>query len=203
MMLSSITWPPVPDANVGYKHMMEDVSAEKGYAFSLQRLHKGAWWTGVLVTPSAVPDQQVDVVLRRRGGAVAFDVAEDKCKWTQKGGDWTTLPWPIPATMADEMGLYLDISLRGSPGSLYTSMKASFYELRGLAPNDRYLFVEDDGVAVHYWDDRRRVWGNPVTGAPPIWRMLYTVVPTMSRVARDWDDNKVFCIHNWSEIVPL
>ncbi len=196
MMLSKITWPPRDQTIEGYKHVIEEVSVEKEYAFSLQSLHEGAWWKGFLMT--SVPQAQIGVVLRRRGGYVAFDTAEDKCKWTQESGIWTPLPWPIPAAMATEMGLYLDVSLRVTA---HLSMKASFHEV-GKA-RDRFLFTDDDGVPIQHWDSARYVWGNPLAGTAPLWRTLYTVIPTMSRLDCGWDDTKVFCIHNWNEIVPM
>jgi hypothetical protein len=203
MMLSKISWPPsvAPRTDEGYKHVIEEVSAEKDYTFSLQRLHEGAWWKGFLVTSIDTPQALLRVVLRRSGGAVAFDTAEDKCKWTQKPGVWTPLPWPIPAAMATEMGLYLDVSLHSESDTSHLSMKASFHEV-GKA-RDRFLFTDDDGVPVQYWDSSRYTWGNPLAGGPPVWRSLYTVVPTMIRLLRGWDDNKVFCIHEWNEIVPM
>jgi hypothetical protein len=204
MMFSDLatSWPPsvAPATNVGYKHIIEEVSEE--YTFSLQRLHEGAWWTGFQI--SSIDIQRVAVVLRRSGGSIAFDTAEDQCKWIQECNVWSHFPWPIPATMADEMGLYLEISLIEESGPSYLSMKAVFHELDGLDIDEHYLFIAGDGVLVHHWDGVRHVWGNPVAGFSPAWNTAHTVVPTLAQVfaTGEWNDNKMFTIHEWADIVP-
>jgi hypothetical protein len=206
MMISNLatSWPPsvAPVTNVGYKHIIEEVSEE--YTFTLQRLHVGAWWTGFQVTSIDTPNAQIAVVLRRSGGSVAFDVAEDQCKWTQSCNVWHHFSWPIPAAMADAMGLYLDISLIEESESSHLSMKAVFHEMCGLAVDDQYLFITGDGVPVQHWNGAQHVWGNPIAGFSPTWGVAHTVVPTIAQVlaTQEWNDNKMFAIQGWNEIVP-
>ena len=202
MMFSDLAtaWPPAAGPTQGYKHESTRISADEEYPFSLQRLHAGAWWTGFYVATTE-PDVEIQVVMRRAAGAVAFDVAADQCKWTQQSGTWCHFPWPIPAAMADMMGLYIDVSVSATT---HISMRASFHELSGLSVNDRYLFIAGDGVPVHHWDGAQNAWGNPVTGFNPAWTLAHTVVPTMAQLLAtgEWNDNKLFAINDWNEIVP-
>jgi hypothetical protein len=189
-----------PNSNMGFKHIIEEVSEE--YTFTLQSLHEGAWWTGFQV--SSVSQTRIAVVLRRSGGSVAFDTAPDQCKWTLTCGTWCHFPWPVPAAMADAMGLYLDISLIEESVPSYLSMKASFHEMTGLEIKDQYLFIAGDGVSEHHWDGDRQVWGNPIAGSPPTWNTMHTVVPTMAQLLATgvWNDDKMFTIQEWADNVP-
>ena len=191
-------WPPSAGPTQGYKHESTRISADEEYSFSLQRLHAGAWWTGFYIATTE-PGIEVHVVLRRSDGAVAFDTAIDQCKWTQQAGMWIHFPWPIPAAMADTMGLYLDVSVSAAT---HISMKAAFHELAGLDQADPYLFIAGDGVPVHHWN--QQLWGNPVTGFNPVWGLAHTVVPTMAQLLAtgEWNDNKLFAIQEWTDIVP-
>jgi hypothetical protein len=206
MMISDLatSWPPsvAPVTNVGYKHIIEEVSAE--YTFSLQRLHEPAWWTGFQVTSIDTPRARIAVTLRKSNGSIAFDTAEDQCKWVQDCNTWTHFPWPIPAKMADAMGLYLDISLIEESESSHLSMKAAFHEMDGLHADERFLFIAGNGVLVHHWDGERNMWGNPIAGLNPAWNVAHTVVPTIAQVlaSQEWNDNKLFAIQDWNEIVP-
>jgi hypothetical protein len=182
--------------NMGFKHIIEEVSKE--YKFTLQSLHEGAWWTGFQITSVDTPC--ITVTLRKSDGSVAFDTAADQCTWTLTCGSLYHFPWPVPAAMADTMGLYLDISMIEESASSHLSMKASFHEMAGLELKDRYLFIAGDGAPVHHWDGDRRVWGNPIAGTPPTWNTMHTVVPMMASGV--WKDNKMFTIQEWTDIVP-
>lgn len=144
------SWPPVAGPDQGYKHISTEISED--YIFGLQKLHKGAWWTGFYIaTPE--PNIDIQVVLRRSGGSIAFDTAIEQCKWTPNRSSWYPFPWPIPAEMADEMGLYLDISVSAIT---HISIKASFYELRGQTVEDSYLFTMDNSIK-HTWNNAKQI----------------------------------------------
>jgi hypothetical protein len=204
MMISDFatSWPPAP--LTGRKHLIPLLTARTRYQFSLEELHEPAWWTGLRITSIDAPEADLHIVLRRRDGSVAFDTAEDNCKWTQTCGSWCHFAWPIPAAMASEMGLYLDIDYLAEEGeTAHFAISVCFHEMGGLDPRERYLFIEGDGVPVHHWDGIQHLWGNPVAGLPPRWDLVHVVVPTMAQVlAVGWNDNRMFRINSWQEIVP-
>ena len=172
---------------------------------TLEGLHTPAWWTGVRLTAAEGWNTVYRVKLRMRGSErPGFPAFAGECEWTQVSSDWHPLPFPIPASMATSMGLELYVKpTDNAPDSLITSVKIAFQEMPALDDHDRYLFCDHDGSLVHVWNGRHRTWGTPEEGYQPLWRQLYTVVPTMKWLLHMPWDNLPFCLHDWNEHVPL
>ena len=197
-MLSKIRlfWPPgqVTHAEIG--HMQRMMHTTKGrLVCSMDGLHDPAWWTGLRIAILS-KSETFDVSLKKRDGSLAFP---NGCRWIQESNEWIVFPWPIPAKMATEMGVYVEIqTLHPTEVEQSLTVRIMFQELSRMSVFDKYLFVDKD-KPLHYWNGRRKAWGNEEEGAEPIWRTLHTVVPKMEQLISDsWDDTP-FCIHSWDE----
>lgn len=197
MALSDIPqlFPPVAgDSRVGWKDCFEpqDVGNNSFHEYLLN-LHEPAWWTGVRIS-SLDPNEEFDVKLGMTDGPLT---------WTQRSGAWAPFPWPIPARMADKMGLILEFKSRGTNMSApQYAVRTAFAELPGMPVDERYLFFDEPGAVQFYWNGKRNAWGTRTKGAEPQWRSIHMLVPPSSMLA-GWNDNRVFCMHEWSETVPV
>ena len=200
-----MNWPPVAgDPTVGTKTLrpiQSNIVTE-----DLGDLHEPAWWSGVRVlvaTPNRSLDEAVfHVRLMKRDRTPAIDLAS--CEWFQTARTWHMFPSAIPAAMATELDLHLEVSLvedaeiTAMNEPLYIGLTTCFHEMPYMPPRDSYLFADDDGKILQVWNGRQRVDGTPHRGDHPVWRTIHQVV----QPSWECDLNKVFCIHAWDEIVP-
>jgi hypothetical protein len=107
----------------------------------------------------------------------------------------------IPAAMATAMELMVEITSTDTT-STFVSVKLCFHELTRMPIRDHYLFMNRDGGIIQHWNGAQHSWGSPTSGEPPTWRTIHRLVPP-AQLLEGWDDNKVFCIHEWNEQVTL
>lgn len=204
-MLSDIrrAWPPNPGPNepqTGTKTLHSMIRTN--HKESLVGLHNPAWWTGVRLTVAGADlvDSQFRVRLLTESGLPAFGMVPQACQWVQSNRQWHPFPWPIPAAAATEIELVAEITFLDSDQPVFASIVFSFHEMTQMAVRDRYLFITEEGVVVQQWNGRRHSWGCPLSGSPPEWRTIHSVVPPMTMILDEygWDDD-VFCIHEWEE----
>ena len=181
-MLSDIrnSWPPSPSTTTGTKKGF-------GTTMSLAGLHTPGWWTGVRIS---LPEDATFRVRLHTETGLAFASESGSCEWTQANQVWVPLPWPIPAAMATAMDIRVSISTEAY-------ITCCFHELPRMRPTDKYLFMHGSSM-IHQWNGRQNAWGNAREGVPPVWRTIHQVVPPMTTILKGWD-NRVFCIHDWSE----
>jgi len=197
-------WPPTDDST-GFKTLQ----SQDGHCVEiLANLHEPAWWTGVRVSvtsgpkpePNPEPDPVVHVQLVKPDGTPAID--KGLCEWFQNTNTWMPFPWAIPAAMATKLDLRLVITVVDKTVNpdepVHISVRTCFHEMPYMPPRDKYLFVDDAGCVLHYWNGRLHMDGTPNRGYSPTWRTIHRVILPMWK----WDDNKMFCIHGWDEIVP-
>jgi hypothetical protein len=206
-MLSAIAahWPPAPGPNqpeTGHKTLNQQHAGT--YRETLVGLHEPAWWTGLrLATPANQPPMQFRVRLLKLHDEPAFKMAADVCTWTQASGEWVQFPWAIPAMMANIMGLQLEITPLDMPAAgAWINTRIAFHEVPDILSYERLLFFNENGKVQHFWDGRQHVWGNPQEGAEPRWQTIHTPVPPSSRLG-GWNDNRLFCIHEWDEVLNM
>jgi len=125
-------------------------------------LHNPAWWTHLRLATPYYPDGQFLVRLLKTGGEVAF--TNGTCVWTQTAGRNHYLPWAIPATLADEMGLYFEITCLETDLPTFVTRIIGFHEMPHLSPYDHYLFVDGSGHIIMGWGGQFRVWPEPAWG---------------------------------------
>lgn len=200
MALSDIPqfFPPTSgDSRVGWKDLFQPVVENDGtFRESLVGLHEPAWWTGVRIA-SLDANQEFRVELLKLHDEFAIGT------WTQRAGVWTAFPWAIPAKMASLMGLMLRITPLGTNMTTpQYAVRTAFAELSTMPVDERYLFFDETGVVQFYWNGRRQAWGSRSQGAEPQWRSIHMLVPPSSML-EGWNDNRVFCMHEWSETVPV
>jgi len=168
---------------------------------SLSGLHNPAWWTGIRI---AGLDSSYRVRLVTSNNVLFFELPVSE--WTQGDREWVYFPWAIPAMMATTMGLFVEVrALDPSPRPL--TIVLGFHELPLLPVHDRYIFVTNDGAALAHWDGVSHRFGckNIHIGYEPAYCCLHRVVPPTPYLlaTQAWDDNKLFCIHAWAEIVNM
>jgi len=173
-MISSIahTWPPTPgpdQTNTGWRTTFFE-GAES--LESMADLHEGTWWTGVrLASPN--PNDEFHIKIVDSAGIEIFG------SWTQRSYEWIPLPWPIPGSMAKHLGLGLQIT-SATPAPAIVGCKISFHDLP-LTPQDgRFLFVEEGGAALLFWNGEAKIWGTPYDGRIPDWGFPHFVVPPLA-----------------------
>ena len=201
-MLSDIAtlWPPQPGPNqtqtgTKTKHPVRNSAVSE----SLTDLHKPAWWTGVRVNvPDTGHDVYAYVSLVKADGSPVFATG---CEWVQPTRVWYQFPWAIPAAMGKALGIRVDVRLMDNEEH-YIGLTTCFHEMPLLPPNDRYLFISAAGTVIQQWNGLQDVYGTPAHGDAPVWRTIHRLVPP-SELLDTWDDNKMFCIHDWSEVVPM
>ena len=125
-------------------------------------LHNPAWWTYLRLSSGYMPDAQFRVRFLKADGAPAF--TNGSCTWTQVSGQTHYLPWAIPATLADEMGLHFEITCLETDIATFVTRVIGFHEMPHLSPYDRYLFVDGSGHIVMAWGGQFREWPEPVWG---------------------------------------
>jgi len=193
-------WPPAPGPNqtqTGTKTLNTSFSGVTHE--TLVGLHNPAWWSGIRIATD--PQRRFRIRLIKSDDSPAFDCAQNECEWEQAANVWTHLPWAIPAAMATAMDLMVEIT-SNDPTPTFVSVKLCFHELTRLSIRDRYLFMNRDGRIIQQWNGSQRSWGSPVSGEPPTWRTIHRLVPP-AQLLEGWDDNKVFCIHEWDEQVTF
>lgn len=205
-MLSEIAahWPPAPSPDqpeTGHKTLNEQHAG--AYRETLVGLHEPAWWTGVRLTTPNHPQLRFRVRLLKLHDEPAFRLAADACTWTQQSGEWVKFPWAFPAMMANMMGLQLEITPLDAPeGGVWINTRIAFHEIPDIRAHEPLLFVSANGRVQHYWNGRQHVWGNLDEGAEPRWQTIHIPVPPSSHLA-GWNDNKLFCIHAWNEVLDM
>jgi len=199
-------WPPAseeaPDPHQGTK--TTDGYMDVRLRETLHDLHDGAWWTGVKVLAPGHSSASFRIKVVQNDGTKLWPA------WNQDANDWNPLPWPIPAIMAREMGLCLNIKQVDSDtnGCIFTRRVLSFLECPDMSDGKSLLFVDEDGDLRGYWDTTQGRYGayaertmreNPT----PRWGSEHTVVPPTDRLItrRDWSDYRTFTPTNWSSCV--
>lgn len=168
---------------------------------SLADLHEPAWWSGVRVW--AARPVELRITLTKGDDTPVFDLAPEMCTWTQATGEARPLPWAIPAAMGKALNVKVRVSfVNPEDDDLFVVVTVYFHELPQMLPRERYLYMANDGSIIQVWDGKKREDGTPNRGPPPTWRTIHRVVPPTEMLA-DWNDHTVFCIHEWSEKVPL
>jgi hypothetical protein len=208
-----MNWPPISgDATVGTKTLQPQYN-KRIVEENLSDLHEPAWWSGVRVTvatPNRVLENvHVHVRLMKPDRTPAIDLGS--CDWVQVTNTWTRFPWAIPAAMAKALDLRLEVTLIEDEDvtavnePLYVTMKTCFHEMPHLPPCDNYLFVNDDGYILQFWNGLQHVDGVPPSrhndgrGYDPLWYTNHRVVAPLWM----WDETLVFRVHDWNEQVPL
>ena len=189
-------WPPIDDPTIGIKTLHpQDAHC---VTETLANLHEPAWWSGVRVSVISARDRDpvVHVRLVKPDGTPAID--RGICEWFQNTDTWILFPWAIPAAMATKLDLRLVVTLVDPVEPVYIGVKTCFHEMPYMPPRDKYLFVDDAGCVLHYWNGRLHADGTPSRGHPPTWRTIHRVILPSWK----WNDNRMFCIHAWDEIVP-
>lgn len=199
-------WPPAsessPAANQGTKTAegYMDVRMRE----TLHDLHDGAWWTGVKILAPTRSSASFRVKVMKNDGTKLWPA------WNQDQGDWTPLPWPIPAAMARELGLCLNIKQvdDATNGCIFTRRVMSFLECPDMSDGRSLLFVDDDGDIRGYWDtpQERMVMYSERSdsgAAVPHWGEEHTVIPLTEQLItrRDWADYRTFTPSSWSSRV--
>jgi hypothetical protein len=159
----------------------------------LDSLHEPAWWTGVRIyTPGTERDCSLRLV--GRDGALGREF-----EWTQSTGTWTAFPWPIPAHIAKELELHLEIRISGLLEPIPISLRVCFHEMPDM-PNDvNYLFFNLNGDSVATWHASQREF--VLRDGVAAWNSIHFLVPPMQRLLATplWDDDRLACVHQWSE----
>lgn len=199
-------WPPAseaaPASNQGTKTTegYMDVRMRE----TLHELHDGAWWTGIKILAPHRPSARFRVKVIRNDGAKVWPA------WNQDADDWNPLPWPIPAAMAREMGLCLNIKQVDSDtnGCIFTRRVMSFLECPDMSAGSSLLFVDDDGDIRGYWDGTQERYGpyadrDESENPTPRWHEEHTVVPQTDQLItrRDWETYRTFAPTSWSSRV--
>ena len=208
-----MNWPPVAgDPTVGTKTLHPQYN-KRIVEEKLSDLHEPAWWSGVRVavaTPTrTLENVHVHVRLMKSDRTPAIDLGS--CDWVQVTNTWTKFPWAIPAAMATTLDLRLEVmivedeNVEAVNEPLYITVKTCFHEMPHMLPRDNYLFVNDEGHILQFWNGRQHVDGvppcgdHPGRGDHPVWRTIHRVVAPLWM----WDEATIFCVHEWDEVVPL
>lgn len=199
-------WPPASEsasaANQGTK--TTDGYMDVRMRETLHDLHDGAWWTGVKILAPTRPSASFRVKVIKNDGTKLWP------SWNQDAGDWTPLPWPVPAAIARELGLCLNIKQvdDDTNGCIFTRRVLSFVECPDMSDGRSLLFVDDDGDIRGYWDtpqERMVVYADRDDSDVPVphWGEEHTVVPLMEQLItrRDWMDHRTFTPTSWSSRV--
>ena len=174
-------WPPRGDESTGLMTLHGEVGGE--FFIPLKDLHEPAWWTGVrflcppLPAGADVGNRPITFRVELVDGT-GVPVRGIGGSWTQRGGEWQPLPWPIPAAMAAAGSYQLRVQHDG-PANQWVTREVAFHELTGLDPRARYLFTGVGGVQ---WEgESRRIVGDPRFSAgyavhivPPMLNLLNT-----------------------------
>jgi hypothetical protein len=205
-MLSDIakSWPPNPgpeEATTGYKQTHMSPESIFGSTELLDDLHEGAWWTGVkLITPAFVADRaKFSVKLVDREGRPFF---EERSGWDQMANAWTPFPWPIPATFATKRGLRLRVSRVDCDEPLFMSMKTCFHEMSLMPSADPYIFINEEGSPLMFWNGATEQWGTRDHGSAPRWALSYEPIPPFD-LLDGWNDNRLFVMRSWDSRLDL
>lgn len=133
-----------------------------GHKERMTGLHNPAWWSYIRLASLQFPDGQFRIRLLKSDGLPAFD--NGSCEWTQAAGQTRYLPWAIPATMADTLGIYCEITCLETDAPTFVTRILGFHEMPHLSPYDRYLFVDETGHIKMAWAGQFRIWPEPAWG---------------------------------------
>jgi len=163
----------------------------------LEGLPAHNWWAGVNVF-SVGDSSEFFVRIRCGDGSPVFGAAYDS--WLQQGNTWKSFPWPIPGAMASALDICVDIRRISSSDQrdYIFGVKTCFYELRRMKEEDRYLFFDVEGGVVSHWNGPNRLYGTQKDGPEPEWKKLHRVIPPFESIGA-WEENEVFCIHEWTD----
>jgi hypothetical protein len=199
-MLSTIKthWPPIDgDPEVGHKTVQFLFTAT--HTETLMGLHEPAWWTGCRIRTQDEREPFQVELLCREGTSIGTLQVEN--------GAWTPFPWPIPAMMANRLGLKLRISsMKDTPSHI--SIRIGFQEMTSMPIRDLYLFTDPNGFPVIQWtgDEVATAYRDSGDWSKPKAGYLYRVVPPMARLlGAPWYNLRVQGVNSWSSclIDPL
>jgi hypothetical protein len=203
-------WPPAtevdPSSNQGTMTLDGYIDAGARDPFvrdPLVGLHHGAWWTGIKILSPRVGDTRFRVEVIQNDGSSLWS------SWTQDEGDWTPLPWPIPAHMAKELGLCLKIKQVGGDtnGAIFTRRVISFLECPGIPIGEPLLFVDDDGDISGYWGPQMQYGSRSDSdeddNPTPHWGTPHTVVPESEWLIthRTWTSHRTMTPSGWDSAI--
>lgn len=199
-------WPPAsesaPAVNQGTKTL--DGYMDGKIRETLHDLHDGAWWTGIKISAPRRGTASFKVKVVKNDGTKLWP------SWTQNEGDWTHFPWPVPAVVARELGLCVQIKQVDSDtnGCIFTRRVLSFVECPGISAEEPLLFVDDDGDIRGYWDGAQGRFvhyseRDDTDVGTPHWGSPHTVVPMMDDLVtrRNWLSYRTFTPTSWSSSV--
>ena len=129
---------------------------------TLDSLHNPAWWSYLRLVSPYYPEGQFRVKFLKSDGLPVFD--NGSCEWTQAAGQTRHLPWAIPATMADTLGIYCEITCLETDAPTFVTRILGFHEMPQLSPYDHYLFVDGSGHIKMAWAGQFRIWPEPAWG---------------------------------------
>ena len=154
MKLSNLSahWPPVAGSHVGFKTIHKEIT-NLSELVDLSDLHEGAWWTGFYMLVHGTAPQKFTVELAAKDGRCI-------AQWEQGIGIWNPLPWPIPASMAQTLGLQIHItSTYPLSFSSWAKFEACFHEMNEIPVHDLLLFVKPDNLPEMHWNGALRGGG--------------------------------------------
>jgi len=177
-----------PSTTPGTKTLHGVISA--GHKETLDSLHNPAWWSYLRLVSPYYPAGQFRVRFLKSDGLPVFD--NGSCEWIQASGQTHHLPWAIPATMADTLGIYCDITCLDTAEPTFVTRILGFHEMPHLSPYDRYLFVNEHGNIMMAWEGQFRIWPEPA------WGERHRVVSPLAEPDLPFSDYYPIC---WLDIV--
>jgi hypothetical protein len=154
MKLSNLSafWPPLPGPHVGFKTIHKEIT-NRLEIVDLSDLHEGAWWTGFYILAQDTAPGKFNIELAAKDGSCF-------ASWEQDIGIWNPFPWPIPASMAQALGLQLHITTTYTlPFSSWAKCEACFHEMSDIPVHDLLLFVTPANKPEMHWNGALRGGG--------------------------------------------
>lgn len=180
----------VSGPHFGTKTVHEEIRPK--YKLTMNGLHNPAWWSCLRLISQDHPHGQFRVRLLKSDGMPVFD--NGRCEWIQNAAPWYYLPWAIPATMADSMGIYFEITSLDTTEPTFVVLTIGFHEMPQLSPYDRYLFVLGDGSIQMAWDGHTRSFPEPA------WGERHLVI---THIANNESDTVDYYPMDWQNKVPV
>ena len=165
-----------PSPELGYKYLHPETDERNEWIETLEGLHPSAWWVGLkFSTPESV---RISVEIRDATGAYVF--GPQYSTWNQLSNTLVQFPWPIPAAMADAIGICLHISTMEPP--LWASRKIIFAEMPEENQHERFMFVNTLNQHIAHWYPVYEAAGTDSRGFPVEWNVAHRIVPMSTAV---------------------
>lgn len=154
MKLSNLSahWPPVAGPHVGFKTIHKEITNLPEF-IDLSDLHEGAWWTGFNMLAQDTAPGMFNIELKTKDGRSVE-------QWKQGLSIWNPLPWPIPTSMAQTLGLQLHVTpMYSLPFSSWAKFEVCFHEVNEIPVYDPLLFVTSTNKPEMHWNSALRGGG--------------------------------------------